>query len=393
MPYLMRFTVFVGVLYICVLSFSLGASDTVSQDYINFNFAWSKQLLLAVNLWLAFLRLTSAKRNTFRFGEILFLLAVGAVLVWGRFTSAVTARDYLHFDAFFLTSMAGLLIINSKYELTVFKGILWSFYAIISSVIIMGFLLAINPFILFTEESAERIASESFHFVTNSGILLNNNAYGSIFALIASFIALFYFKKGSAAEFRTKSHRIIFIALLASVLAYNATSFLIFLLVLISINLGRYSIPTLAINLVFIGLASVLMLVSSLSLLANDVAAYKIESGFKKVEIFLDNLNLLSSDPAIILVGSRFEAPYSESTLVDYLFYFGLPGVIPFALLFVYAVYIRLFNGMPQYINFLLIFCLVVIVQNSALLPPVGFIFGVVIGLMIRGRSLLIQRI
>lgn len=372
-----------STLIIVALSSLLSGGETAAARYAEINIPFGTDLLFIAAVYLTALGLLYRNRPlTLQLPIIIMILILLFLWVWGRLSSVLIAREILQFDFFILMSIAGLVVGSSNARSAVESGAILSALLIVVSIFTFGSMHELlGPLSLYDPEVLESVGTGTGLFFRNSGILLNNNTVGSVLSVLFSYSL--YVRRlrciGSSVDY---TMAIIFLAVIGS---GNATAILLCFL------LYSYSLFTKhgmgAKKGYLLVVFSILLFFSSAAIVAGydyDFLAYKFESFEVKVSVFLNNLSDFYNGFGSVLFGNRDAAFISESTLIDFIYYFGFPGLILFVILFVFGVtgssgcvdfLDHKVSKLPLYIT---IFALL-IVQNSVLLPPVSFLFGVML--------------
>jgi hypothetical protein len=370
---------------IIIVAFSslLTGGETAAARYAEVNVPFGKDLLFLAAVYLIALGLLYRNRLlTLQLPIIIMVLLLMFLWIWGRLSSVFTAREFLQFDFFILMSVVGLIVGSSNARSTIESGAIMSALLIVLSIFAFGSMPELlGPLSLYDPEILERIGTGTGLFFRNSGILLNNNTVGSVLSVL--FAYLLYVRRlrgnGSSVDY---TMLIIFLAVIVS---GNATAALLCsLLYSYSLFTNHYMSAKKGCLLVFV---SMLIVFSSAVIVTgydNDYLAYKFESATVKGSVFLSNLSDFYTGLGSILFGNRDAAFLSESTLIDVIYYFGLPGLILFVILFIFGVtgpFGRV-NSLGHKVSNLTLYItifILLIVQNSVLLPPVSFLFGVML--------------
>lgn len=380
---LLSLSIILALLVVLLLFAILTGAATAGARYSDLGIAFGKEIILGAGVYLILVGLVYRdKYFSFTFPILIYILILLFLRTWGELTSALTNRGFSQFDFFFLLSVAGLLVGTSKARNIVEFGVKISATVISISILLIGFSPGlVGVLTIYDATKLEEIGTGSSIFLKNSGILLNNNALGAV--MTAMFAYLVFVK---SVHTRPDSTNKILVLMLSSVFFSGNGTGSIFCSLLyvyfavvqghIIIKKGHYVLTVTSITMFLVALA--------LMTLESSYIAYKLESITAKYNIFFDNLNYLFGSYIGFVFGHRYEAALSESTLIDFLYYFGFPGILLLILLF--------FSGslLASRVNsysrarirswpiYLTLFTLL-LVQNSAFLPPVCFIFGLLL--------------
>lgn len=201
----------------------------------------------------------------------------------------------------------------------------------------------------------ERYSSESF-IITNSGFLLNNNLFGSIVGLL-----IILFNKDIY-----KSKLLQTSILVCIIISQNATSLILFLLFNpVLRRIVKYIIPfslLLIPTLLFLSFARLQLIFEK-----------KLESFMIKFGVFIENIKQISDLNILeFLLGTNIAPKKSESSLIDFLYSYGLVGCSIFLVILLIVFSLNKFT-IKQYFAMILL----LLIQNSVLSPLGGILFGV----------------
>lgn len=378
-------TVLIGVVIICAFFALLAGDQTRGNRYQPMELLWGKDLLVYSALWLSLIGfLFRVKQRGFSTNEVIALLLLGLLLNWGRLSVVITDRSFTQFNFLIVMAIAGLLIGQSRFVKVINLGVVLSGLLIFCSIVILALLPGtLGVMFLLDPEAVEQLGGGDRFFLMNSGILFNNNAVGSVLSVMTAF-----FLTTETPLRRVSLGSVIVLSfLLACIVAGNATGTL-----MCSLLAGYYFFFMLKPRTVLIktirslfGLT--LVLVPLLWVLIDyDFFLYKSESGSAKIGIFIENMSLFFDSPWMWLWGGREEALYSESTLIDFLYYFGLMGLFVLLALILIGLQnnsrVRGAGGRVAIYgsrHFFVVLILLLFLQNSVWLPPVCFLFGLVL--------------
>jgi hypothetical protein len=375
-----------AALSVCIIvAFSplLSGSETAAARYAEITIPFGKNIVFLTAVYLIIIGLLHRKRSlTLQLPIIIMTLLLVFLWCWGRLSSIVTAREFSQFDFFILMSVTGLIVGSSNARNIIELGIAFSASLIAFSIFTFGSMPeALGPLSVYDREILERVGTGGGIFFRNSGILLNNNTAGSVMSIL--FACLMYQR-----QLRTSCTSVDYttlIILIAILLSGNATA------TALCLPLYFYSLITcrsMSSKLSYLPMfAIVLILIASAVIAAGydyDYFDYKLESLGVKVSIFMSTFSVFFDGFLSILFGHRDPALLSESTLIDFIYYFGLPGLIVLIFIVIFGVTGTsghrglLGNKVSSAPPYIILFALL-IVQNSVLIPPVSFLFGLIL--------------
>jgi hypothetical protein len=372
-----------SVIIIIAFSSLLSGGETAAARYAELNIPFGKELLFLAAVYSMALGLIYRNRPlTLQLSIFIIILLLVLLWIWGRLSSVFTAREFLQFDFFIFISIAGLILGSSNARSTIESGAIFSALFIASSIFAFGTMPELlGALSLYDPEILESVGTGTGLFFRNSGILLNNNTVGSVLSVL--FAYLLYVRRlrcvGSSVDY---TMLIIFASVIVS---GNATATMACFFLYSYSLFTRYAIASKkSYLLVFFSMLIVFLSVAFVAGYDHDFLAYKLESSAVKSDIFLSNLSDFYNGFGSLLIGNRDAAFISESTLIDIIYYFGFPGLILFGILFVFGVtgssgsvnsLGRKVSKLPLYITIVVL----LMAQNSVLLPPVSFLFGVML--------------
>jgi len=376
-------SVLVSQFVILVLFAVLTGAATAEVRYSDLGIPFGKEIIIGAALYLIVVGLIYRNRSfSFSLPLLLYVLLLLSLREWGKLSSVVTGREFSQFDFFFLLSIAGLLIGTSKARQIVEMGVKISATVISISILLIGLSPdLVGALTIYDPTRLEELGTGAGIFFKNSGILLNNNSLG---AVITAIFAYLVFVK-SIRPHHGSTNKILILMLVSVVLSGNATGSILCLLLYFYSAVAQRQKSFKDVYFVSTAIAATVLLVLYVSLTFNSgYLEYKTESIAAKYIIFFDNLSYLFGNYTGLVFGLRGEAELSESTLIDFLYYFGFPGMVILLLLFssgsLLASHSKPYSGIrvqswPIYIVLLTL----LLVQNSVFLPPVSFIFGVLL--------------
>lgn len=345
--------------YILFLFPFLVASSTSSSEYsLNLTFGNYKYLFF----FTPFLYLFFNYRHLIKFIEkyfiicfvlIFYILYSVLVLVFGKELKFILFHMFCFFGAFYA-------YVNS------FNKIIY----LIRNVVVAHLLIVLTFSFLYRFFDFSFLFSKNYidyqnlffgFFQSNSGLFFNNNLFGSVFSLLIPILIF------SGYKFKKIDILLLFPLLLSG----NATVIFILLICFLIILFKKYGF-----FVFYFIIASIIPISSYLFFFPQKIISASI-----KINILLENLFLYFSDINYILIGGI--APYSESSLVDFLMYYGLI----FFIISISFIFILCSNFNYKLLSFIIIFLFVCLIQNSALTPINGFLFGLSLVLFSRDKN------
>ena len=375
---LISIATFLCLINIFVFFAILIANPTANSRYYVFNIPFGKEIVFTSVTCLTLIGLKyRINAMTLQRPVLLYVTTLMCLLLWGRLTSIITAREFVQFDAFILVTIAGLVIGSSCARYIVEFSLALSGIMISFSILILGFApKVIGQIFLYNPEILETIDTGAQLFFRNSGTLLNNNTMGSVLTTLFVYLVLVS-KLNSKSKFFNQSLFIIYVSI---ILSGNATGSIlctpIYLYKLLDQKewINRKMGPLLCAGVLILGIFPMFSFFHGPGILE-----YKANSGALKLSIFIENFHDYFNEKTAILFGKKDVALMSESTLIDLLYYFGLPGVGLIMALVLFGCFSSLSKPYSGHIIlFYFIFILLLCVQNSVLVPPTCFLFGVI---------------
>lgn len=386
-------SIFISVVVIIAIFAILTGTDTRNLSYAEINIPYGKTILAVAATWVllvGFIRRVSLNSLP---GSVAILIALLALLFfWGKLGATITGRDYERFDLFFLMFVSGLLIGGTRYQSIVNSGIIFSSGLIAMAIFAIGLSpLGVGVYFVLDPEVLQEVGKTDVFFLRNSGILLNNNTAGSV---IACMIAYLY-----GCNFESDRRKLltysIFALTVACILSGNATGSILSVLLFV-FNQSRIFSKSRLLSARSLPLVGFFLVVALVFTFSGDYIAYKLESGAVKMDYLLRNFSGLDFSNSGVFFGYPSLPAYSESTMVDFFYYFGLPGSLILLFLLLWPVVSRNFKrGHTGFSGssvrpgpFIFTLAVLLIAQNSALLPPISFLFGLVMaGFLSKGTS------
>lgn len=234
--------------------------------------------------------------------------------------------------------------------------------------------------LIFSENYLNKLDDENL--TRSSGLFLNNNSLGSTYLLIMTFIF-------STSNFHINRRiLIIFIYSFILILAYNYTA-LFFILSYFFWLIIRNFFFSRKIDLIFLFCLIISVFLLIFYFIADmDFIYSKIHSsGFLKFNLFFETLGNINLNYIFLFFGGI--PGYTESTLIDLIYYFGplLAGLFFMILIvaFVRSLLLYVYSKTKnKFYIFYLSFLYLLLVQNSVFLPLNLFLFGIVLGFDLR---------
>jgi hypothetical protein len=377
---LLSLSILVSQFVILALFAILTGASTAEARYSDLGIPYGNEIIFIAALYLLLVGLIYRRTPFSLTPQLVFLILLLFFLwTWGKLSSAVTSREFSQFDYFFLLSIVGLLIGTSKARNTIETGVKISAIVISVSVLLIGLSPDIvGALTIYDPTRLKELGTGSGFFLKNSGIILNNNSLGSVVTAIFAYLVFI----NQTSSHQKKDNKILVLLLISIILSGNATGSVLCLVLYfysvttrkkISYKYFSYAIPAI--------LASFLVSIVISMTFDSSYVEYKVESFLTKYNIFIDNLYYFFGNFSGVIFGKKGEAELSESTLVDFLYYFGAPGIAVLFILFLSGSFLApssAYHSFPrtQLWPIYLVLLILLLVQNSVFLPPVCFVFG-----------------
>lgn len=360
---------FVALFLLFAPLLSGGASN--SQDYVEIVVPYSSQILISFYVLTIISGLIYSKLK-FNLSVVLSVVFALFCYCFSSFGSLLLSRD-LKFGYLILAFPSGLIfarVVSSiKFgNISLYATIIHGFFILGLSLVGdlipgVGYILSENYLNKFDGDGAIR----------SSGLFLNNNTLGSSFLLMIIFTMIF--------TDLSSSKRIILLGFYFVVLlfAFNITSLLYVVFYALLFFIKYFSRPA-RIKYGVILLSTFLFV---MSLMLNDkinaIESKVTDSGLVKINLFLGTLYEYNYNIVGFLFGGV--PGYTESTLIDLIYYFGLSLTLIF-LFFMLMISVRSCSrrGGIKFHVFYVALIYLLFVQNSVFLPLNLFLFGVVLG-------------
>jgi hypothetical protein len=356
-----------------------GASN--GQEYSEFFQFNSGAIVIVFCFLIIFIAGIPIYLKNFNFNDFILLLFIFTMFSFSLFGNIFLNRDSKF--SFLLLSIPVGILVSRVLCLSVIAKIIFS-ATLFHSIIILGaaFFLDFIPFsdYFFTIDHLNKFNNSIF--VRSSGLFLNNNSLGSGLLLMVVFCYILFRPSPEMSFF------IIIISILIFYISQNFTG----LLFLLSLFLFEYrsfffiklkSCAELYLKIIFI-----FMLIAVLYffyLINIDLIIYKLHgSGIVKIDAFFAALSSMDLSVFGLFFGGI--PGYTESSLLDFAYYFGPLWAILFSLFIIYLIGIYRFrcylvSGCAfHFYIFYICFLYLLIVQNSVFLPVNLFLFGLVWG-------------
>jgi|GEM_PF-5706817 len=379
---------YIAVLFLTffIASFNIfNLRDTISADFNLDVIPNAKEISIAsliIALSMAAKRLIVLRKYSGLIIPALFILIW--FLVIDHYQSKIFDRADSQLSKFPIFVFLGFYFALSYRAFCIYFVVLFSWVLISASVILFSMLPEIFVQLSILSDHFLNSRDPDSGIARNSGILLNNNSFGSIHAMLT--ISLYKIRI-LFVEQRESSSWVIIAGVFISFLAGNATSLLLLAFYFLIVFYFREKVISLASILrgaVFFSMAILLIYVG----VDTDYAVYKLyDSGFVKFDLFANNIGYLFDDIGFFL-GNSQRMFWSESSLINALYDVGVFQFLLFmAFLLSFAFRIKnhrlvmsVFMLKETGIFFFLLF-LVSLLQNSAFMVPAALVYGFSLGL------------
>jgi hypothetical protein len=321
--------------------------------------------------------------NNFNFNlnDIILLSFIFTMFSFSLFGNIFLNRDSKF--SFLLLSIPVGILVSRVLCLSVIAKIIF-FAVLFHSLIIFGaaFFLDFIPFsdYFFTIDHLNKFNNSIF--VRSSGLFLNNNSLGSGFLLMVVFCYVLFRRSPKVSFF------IIFISILTFYIAQNFTGLFFLLSLVLFVYLPMFFKRLKSHIELYLKIIFIFMLITAFYffyIINIDLFLYKFhDSGSVKIDAFFASLNSMD----LSLFGLFFGGVpgFTESSLIDFAYYFGPLWAILFSSFITYLIYINRLRCslIPGYVFhyylFYICFLYLLIVQNSVFLPVNLFLFGLIWG-------------
>lgn len=360
---------FVALFFLFSPLLSGGASN--SQDYVEIVIPYSSQILISFYVLAIIFGLIYSK---FKFNLSVVISVVFALFCYyfSSFGSLLLSRD-LKFGYLILAFPSGLIfarVMSSiKFgNISLYATIIHGFF--ILGLSLVGDLIPGVDYIL-SENYLNKFDGDGS--IRSSGLFLNNNTLGSSYLLMIIFTMIF-------ADLPS-SKRIILLGFYFVVLfsAFNITS-LLYVVCYALLFFIKYFFRSARIKYGIILFYAFLFIMPLILDDKVDAIESKVtDSGLVKINLFLSTLYEYNYNIVSLLFGGV--PGYTESTLIDLIYYFGLSLTLIF-LFFMLMISVRSYSdrGKIKFHVFYVALIYLLFVQNSVFLPLNLFLFGIVLG-------------
>lgn len=364
-------SIFISVSLFFLFAPLLSGGASNSQDYEKIVIPYSSQILIS---FYVFAIISGLIYSNFKFNLSIVISIVFTFFCYfySSFGSLLLSRE-LKFGYLILAFPSGLIFAR------VMSSIKFRSIVLYSTIVHGFFILALS---LFGDliPGANFILSDNYlnkfngdDLVRSSGLFLNNNSLGSSYLLMIVCAMIF-------ADLPFSRRMILFgFYFLVLLSAFNLTSLLYVVCYALLFSI-KYFYRSARINYGIFSFSVLLFVVLLFFNYRFDLIESKFsDSGLVKINLFLDTLFNYDYQPFRLLFGGV--PGYTESTLIDLIYYFGFFLTLIFLFL-VLMILIRsyLVGGKIKFHIFYFALIYLLFVQNSVFMPLNMFLFGIVLG-------------
>lgn len=385
LQHLVGLTIIIAVVFIFSTFALIFGDDTKGNVYAGITVPRGKELFYFALGWIVFSAIVLSRRLDFNYRKVMILTLLVVLFLLGMFSGVINSRDFSSFSGFVMIGIVGIIAASSSYKNEVNVGVVLSGVLLTSSIYLFAFFPKFFASMFFDIEFIESLDLFDTGYLETSGLLMNNNAVGSVLTVIMAYVVHLYHS-----GYRWVYLRFLPLIIFGSALvAHNATASIFCLVFLLSMILMRRRLSLRARMTWLVSIAGSVYLVPLFIItFFGDIASYKIDSASVKLSTLANNISIFLDTPRWWIYGAPIRPLLSENTFSDLLYYFGLPGM---AIVFVLLVIFGFFPKPPDVTlgtsnfdpatgkMFFLIVCVLLFVQNSVWLPPVSFLFGVML--------------
>lgn len=363
--------IFIFVFFFFIFAPLLSGGASNSQDYVEIAVPYSSHILISFCVFAIIFGLIYCNFK-FNLSVVISIIFALFCYYYSSLGSLLLSRD-LKFGYLILALPSGLIFASVMSSINLGNIAVYATIVHGLSILLLSFAGDLIP-------GADYILSENYlnkfdgyASIRSSGLFMNNNTLGSSYLLMIIFGIIF-------ADLSSFKRAILFgFYFVVLIYAFNLTSLLYVVCYALFFSI-KYFVRPARFRYGILVLFTIFFIISLFFIDRFDAFQTKFtESGLVKINLFLGTLYDYDYHPFRLLFGGV--PGYTESTLIDLIYYFGFSLTLPF-LFFMFMILIRSYFGgrKIEFHIFYLALIYLLFVQNSVFLPLNLFLFGIVLG-------------